>query len=191
MSTTQVIKEKRRGRPPKNLVQPKPIKESVSKEPTQEQLVLYLPNFDENDDNNFDSNIDSDSDSKSESIKKSNIDSETSLKLKKCDSNTDFINENNNKSIKKENLISKLNLNKDKNTSITYLTDKNNLPDDDLIEKNNQNKKTDYKNISTEKLIDELNRRETLIMMLKSKLKEKNLYSENSITLTKDNKKNY
>jgi hypothetical protein len=59
------IKNKRRpGRPPKNLVIPKnTVKEPVEKKQTEEQLILYLPNFDDEnttDKNNFGSLSDSD-----------------------------------------------------------------------------------------------------------------------------------
>jgi len=177
MATTQIIKEKRRGRPPKNLVPPKPIKETTTREQTEEQLVLYLPNFDDgNEENNFDTMSDSDTDV------------EQSIKTEKKEV---LIDNMNTLSTKKSSLISKLNLNKT-DTKITHLTDKVNGSDDestDKIDKIITTKKVDYKNISMDKLIDELNRRESLIMMLKTKLKDKNLYNDNTITLTKDNKK--
>ena len=60
---TILNKNKRRpGRPPKNLVlATKPqVNEPVEKKPTEEQLILYLPNFDDEpitntEKNNFDS----------------------------------------------------------------------------------------------------------------------------------------
>ena len=51
-------------------------------------------------------------------------------------------------------------------------------------------KKVQYKNsINIEKLIDELQKKDALIMNLKSKLKDKSIYNENVLINTKDNKK--
>jgi hypothetical protein len=163
---TQIVKEKRRGRPPKNLVTTKYVKEHKPKEPSEEQLVLFLPNFDDNNTqtNNFDSSDSSVFDSDSEIDSKKEITQQSS------------------KIVTKTGIREKL----------QYLTDKNNSDDEtneetDNITNNSQSK--NHKHISVEKLIDELNRREAVIMNLKSKLKDKSLYNENTIGLTKDNKK--
>jgi len=173
---TPIIKEKRRGRPPKNLVPPKPIKEQKPKEPTEEQLVLFLPNFDDDNTqsntklNNFDSintvdtveTINSDNSDES-SIFDSDMDNDEEIKTEKLPINSTKI-------IKNTGLRDKL----------QYLTDKNS---------SDKSPPTNNKNISIDKLIDELNRREAVIMNLKSKLKDKSLYNENTIALTKENKK--
>ena len=142
------IKNKRRpGRPPKNLVIPKnTVKESVEKKQTEEQLILYLPNFDDEnttDKNNFGSLSDSD----------------------------DLTNNN------------------AENTKLKYLTDKN------TTDKNNSDEesiKSDVSNLKTntiDKLINELHKKDSIIINLKSKLKDKNFHNENNITITKENKK--
>ena len=54
MATTNKS-EKRRGRPPKNLVVTAPVKNKIiNTKPSEEQLVLYLPSFDNDDDANSD-----------------------------------------------------------------------------------------------------------------------------------------
>jgi hypothetical protein len=175
---TQVIKEKRRGRPPKNLVPTKPVKEQKSKEPIEEQLVLFLPNFDDNTQtqtNNFDS-----TDSEDSSIFNSDVDSHTELKPKQ-EAKKDITSQSSTKIVKKTGIRDKL----------QYLTDKNNSDDEtnDDVDSVPQSKNHNHTHISVEKLIDELNRREAVIMNLKSKLKDKSLYNENTIALTKENKK--
>ena len=137
------IKNKRRpGRPPKNLVIPKnTVKESVEKKQTEEQLILYLPNFDDEnttDKNNFGSLSDSDD---------------------LTDNNTD-------------------------NTKLKYLTDKNNS-DEESIKSDVSN----LKNNTIDKLINELHKKDAIIINLKSKLKDKNFHNENNIAITKENKK--
>ena len=194
---TQVIKEKRRGRPPKNLVTPKPVKEITSKIPSEEQLVLYLPNFNDDKDNITDTDI-----SLSES------DDDVKIKNNKNIDNKNTEIQNN--TIPSMKINTKSTTNTKSNSKMTYLTDKTHVSYDEFTEKidNIENDseaedsvqisepskinkllKNDYKNINTEKLINELNRREALIMTLKSKLKDKSLYNENTIALTKDNKK--
>ena len=154
----QLIIEKRRGRPPKNLVQIKSVKENIQKQLV-EELVLYLPNFDDkNNDNNNDNdnNFDSDSDSELSTIPVKSIKSATSI----------------------------LHHLPDKNVSVGDMSEKI-----AIIDRSEKYIKNDYKNISIDKLIDELNRRETIIINLKSKLKDKTLYNENTIAITKENKK--
>jgi hypothetical protein len=141
--------EKRRGRPPKNLVVSTPIKNKVIvKEQQEEQLVLYLPNFDdeqserrliskdtETEKNNFTSESDSDDD----------IETETKYKF-------------------------------------NHLTDKCDTDSD-------VNKSSNTLNKSVEKLLEELHRRDAIINNLKSRIKDKSLFNENTLTLTKENKK--
>jgi hypothetical protein len=175
---TQVIKEKRRGRPPKNLVAPKPVKEQKSKNPIEEQLVLFLPNFDDNTQtqtNNFDS-----TDSEDSCVFNSDVDSHTELKTKQ-EAKKDITTQSSTKIVKKTGIRDKL----------QYLTDKNNSDDEtnDDVDIVSQSKNNNHTHINVEKLIDELNRREAVIMNLKSKLKDKSLYNENTIALTKENKK--
>ena len=150
MATTQIIKEKRRGRPPKNLVPPKPIKETTTRGQTEEQLVLYLPNFDddqserserrliskdtETEKNNFTSNSESDEDPDREQYKFNHL-------TDKCDSDSDV------------------------------------------------NKSSNNLNKSIEKLLEELHRRDDIIQNLKSRIKDKSLFNDNALTLTKQNKK--
>jgi hypothetical protein len=138
------IKNKRRpGRPPKNLMIPKnTVKESVEKKQTEEQLILYLPNFDDEnttDKNNFGSLSDSDD-----------------------------LTDNNNT----------------ENSKLKYLTDKNNS-DEESIKSDVSN----LKNNTIDKLINELHKKDAIILNLKSKLKDKNFHNENNIAITKENKK--
>ncbi len=142
--------EKRRGRPPKNLVVSTPVKNKVIvKEPQEEQLVLYLPNFEEEqserrlickdtetEKNNFTSESESEDD-----------DTEIDTKYK-----------------------------------FNHLTDKCESDSDVNKSSNNLNK-------SIEKLLEELHRRDAIINNLKSRIKDKSLFNENTLTLTKENKK--
>jgi hypothetical protein len=142
------IKNKRRpGRPPKNLVIPKnTVKESVEKKQTEEQLILYLPNFDDEnttDKNNFGSLSDSDD---------------------LTDNNTD-------------------------NTKLKYLTDKNNSDKNNSDEESIKSDVSNLKNNTIDKLINELHKKDAIIINLKSKLKDKNFHNENNIAITKENKK--
>ena len=141
--------EKRRGRPPKNLVVSVPVKNKVLiKEPQEEQLVLYLPNFDddqserrliskdtETEKNNFTSDSDSDEDTEIDTKYKFNHLTD------KCDSDSDV------------------------------------------------NKSSNNLNKSIEKLLEELHRRDAIIQNLKSRIKDKSLFNDNALTLTKENKK--
>lgn len=178
---TQIITEKRRGRPPKNLVTPKQVKEKKPKEPSEEQLVLFLPNFDDNNTqtNNFDS-TNSDETSVFNSDIDSDIDYDIVLKPPQ-EAKKNITSQSSTKIVKKTGIRDKL----------QYLTDKNNSDDEtnDDIDSVPQSKNNNYAHISVDKLIEELNRREAVIMNLKSKLKDKSLYNENTIALTKENKK--
>lgn len=142
------IKNKRRpGRPPKNLVIPKnTVKEPVEKKQTEEQLILYLPNFDDEnttDKNNFGSLSDSDD---------------------LTDNNTE-------------------------NTKFKYLTDKNNSDKNNSDEESIKSDVSNLKNNTIDKLINELHKKDAIIINLKSKLKDKNFHNENNIAITKENKK--
>jgi len=144
-------KNKRRpGRPPKNLVlSTKPqVKEQVEKKPTEEQLILYLPNFDDEPITNTEKN---DFDSISES--------QTEINNKNNYNETDTVESNESENLNK-------NKNKNKNENINSLKDS-----------------------TIEKLIDELHKKDAIILNLKSKLKDKTLYNENIIAITKENKK--
>ena len=145
--------EKRRGRPPKNLVVSTPIKNKVViKEPQEEQLVLYLPNFD---------------------------DDQSERRLISKDTETE-----------KNNFTSDTESNEDVDTEIeiepkykfNHLTDKCDSESDVNKSSNNLNK-------SIEKLLEELHRRDAIITNLKSRIKDKSIFNENTLTLTKENKK--
>jgi len=160
------IPERKRGRPPKNMSIQKPIKQIVEKKDTEEQLVLYLPNF--NDDKN---KIDNEFLSVSET--------ETKNKFKHL---TENISEQTD--IKSES---------DSDSEKSSLDSETDIVDSDKFdkrkEKNVKDKKERKRNINIEKLIEELHKKDAIIMTLKSKLKDKSLYNENSVGLTKDNKK--
>ncbi len=140
--------EKRRGRPPKNLVVSTPVKNKVIvKEPQEEQLVLYLPNFD---------------------------DEQSERRLISKDTETE-----------KNNFTSESDSDEETETETKYkfnhLTDKCES-DSDIKSSNNLNK-------SIEKLLEELHRRDAIINTLKSRIKDKSIFNENTLTLTKENKK--
>lgn len=161
--TTILNKNKRRpGRPPKNLVLAKPqVKEPVEKKPTEEQLILYLPNFDDEPITNTEKN---DFDSMSES----QIELESNSTRAGLSKLTD-----------------------PKNNKLKHLTDKNNDSDAEEIN-NSENTNENINNLkdsTIEKLLDELHKKDAMIMNLKSKLKDKTLYNENTINITKENKK--
>ncbi len=147
--STNTKTEKRRGRPPKNLIVAPVVKQKpIIKVPQEEQLVLYLPSFDDDEDmNNDDSN-------NTETVKDSDIDRNNY----QSDSETD------------------------EHFSLKHLTDHN----DSDTKQVHQTKK----NISIDKLIEELHKRDALINTLKSQIKHKSLFNENTLTLTKENKKN-
>jgi hypothetical protein len=143
--------EKRRGRPPKNLVISTPVKNKVIiKKPQEEQLVLYLPNFD-------------DEQSERRLISK---DTETEKNNFTSDSDSDEDTEI------------------DTKYKFNHLTDK--CENDNGCD---NNKSSNNLNKSIEKLLEELHRRDAIIQNLKSRLKDKSLFNENTLTLTKENKK--
>lgn len=144
--------EKRRGRPPKNLVVSTPVKNKVIlKEPQEEQLVLYLPNFDEDQSEHSERRLIS----KDTETEKNNFTSDS-------DDNED--------------------IEIDTKYKFNHLTDKCDTDSDNNKSSNNLNK-------CIEKLLEELHRRDEIIQNLKSRIKDKSLFNENTLTLTKENKK--
>lgn len=151
--------EKRRGRPPKNLVVSAPIKNKIiNTKPPEEQLVLYLPNFDDNDDTTSDNR-------KNHIINDMNI-TETPNNFT---ANSDSDSESNSqfKQFKQ----------------FKHLTDKN---DNDLNEPNNSSNNLNH---NIKKLLDELQKRDAIINNLKFRIKDKSMFNDNTLTLTKENKK--
>jgi len=145
--------EKRRGRPPKNLVVSTPVKNKVIvKEPQEEQLVLYLPNFDED---------------QSEQSERRLISKDTETEKNNFTSDTDSDESNE----------------QDTKYKFNHLTDKCDSDDNDNVKSSNNLNK------SIEKLLEELHRRDAIIQNLKSRFKDKSLFNENTLTLTKENKK--
>lgn len=141
--------EKRRGRPPKNLVISSPGKSKIiNKEPSEEQLVLYLPTFDEEE-----------TQSEKMRIKKETTETEKNNFTSDSESESE-------KEVKKY--------------SFKHLTDKNESNDSSEIITNN---------INVEKLLEELQKRDAIISGLRLKVKDKNIFNENTLTLTKENKK--
>lgn len=141
--------ERKRGRPPKHTIISKPVKQIIEKKDTEEQLVLYLPNFDED-------KTENDFLSVSESEKKNKFKHLTENKSENNDSD---------------------------NTEHDIDTDTDIIDSDKIIKKDKK------KNVNIEKLIEELHKKDAIIMTLKSKLKDKSLYNENYISISKDNKK--
>jgi hypothetical protein len=142
--------EKRRGRPPKNLVVSTSGKNKIiNKEPTEEQLVLYLPTFDEEE-------------TQSDKMR---IKKETTTETEKNNFTSDSESESE-KEVKKY--------------SFKHLTDKNDSDDSSEITTNN---------INVEKLLEELQKRDAIINSLRLKIKDKSIFNENTLTLTKENKK--
>ena len=145
--------EKRRGRPPKNLVVSTPVKNKVIvKEPQEEQLVLYFPNFD---------------DDQSERSERRLISKDTETEKNNFTSDTDSDEDDE----------------QDTKYKFNHLTDKCDSDDNDNVKSSNNLNK------SIEKLLEELHRRDAIIQNLKSRFKDKSLFNENTLTLTKENKK--
>lgn len=133
--------EKRRGRPPKHLAIPTPTKNKIkSNEPQEEQIVLYLPNFD------------------------NETTSDKKKYLKKETENTDNIFTSTEYNSDSDNESSK--------NKLKYLTDK-----------------SDSNIYSIDTLIDEIQKRDLIINTLKMRLKEKRVFNENTLSITKENKK--
>ncbi len=158
--------ERKRGRPPKNMIISKPVKQIIEKKDVEEQLVLYLPNF--NDDKN-----------KTDNEFLSISETETKNKFKHLTENITETSDNSDKS--------------DNDKSDSDEQSDTDIVDSDKIDKTKdkkiKEKKERKRNINIEKLIEELHKKDAIIMTLKSKLKDKSLYNENSVGLTKDNKK--
>jgi len=155
--------EKRRGRPPKNMILSTPIKNKpiIKYSQEEEQLVLYLPSFDDekSDDKNDKNNIKSIKITKetTEDFNDFNSDANTDVN---SDANTD--------------------VNSDVNSKFKYFTNKNDSDNNELLTSNN---------INIDKLIEELRKKDDIINNLKSKLKDKSSFNNNILTLTKENKK--
>jgi hypothetical protein len=175
--------ERKRGRPPKNMIVSKPIKQIVDKKDSEEQLVLYLPNF--NDDKN-----------KTDNEFLSVSETETKNKFKHLTENISDQSESESESESESNSESESDSDKNNKEIIsdsdTDIVDSNKIDKKKKIQEKNKNikdKKERKRNINIEKLIEELHKKDAIIMTLKSKLKDKSLYNENSVGLTKDNKK--
>lgn len=133
--------EKRRGRPPKHLVISTPTKNKIKSSKLQEeQLVLYLPTFDN------DTSI-----------------SEKKNYLKKNKENTDNIF-----------------------TSTDYNSDSDNKSSNKLKYLTDRSESNEY-NVDT--LLDEIQKRDSIINTLKMRLKEKTVFNDNTLSITKENKK--
>ena len=136
--------EKRRGRPPKNVKNATNIKlKKTEKNQDDEQLVLYLPSFD-------------DEQSEKMSLIKKDIEPPTENNFTSFDSESD------------------------EEEKFSHLTDKNNSEDNNSFDK---------KKINLEKLLEEIQKRDSMINTLKSKLKDKSIFNENTLVMTKENKK--
>ena len=136
--------EKRRGRPPKTVKNVTILKSKKSdKNPEEEQLVLYLPSFD-------------DEQSEKMSLIKKDVEPHTENNFTSFDSCSED------------------------EEKFSHLTDKNNSEEIDSFDK---------KKINLEKLLEEIQKRDSMINTLKSKLKDKSIFNENTLTMTKENKK--
>lgn len=133
--------EKRRGRPPKNVTISKVKK--IEKKTDDEQLVLYLPSFD-------------DEQSEKMSLIRKDVDLQTENNFTSSDSCSE------------------------EDEKFSHLTDKNNSDEIDSFDK---------KKINLEKLLEEIQKRDSMINTLKLKLKDKSIFNENTLTMTKENKK--
>lgn len=137
--------EKRRGRPPKNDKHDKNISiTKYKKNPEDEQLVLYLPSFD-------------DEQSEKKTLIKKEVDNQTE---------NNFSSSSEHESNDDEKFL--------------YISDKNSSIQGDSFNKNK---------INLEKLLEEIQKKDLIINTLKSKLKDKSIFNENILTLTKENKK--
>ncbi len=149
--------EKRRGRPPKNISVPKVKK--INKKDDSEQLVLYLPSF--NNEQNDKINL----------IKK----------------NTELHTENDFTPFDSDNESSEVGL-------FSHLTDKNNSEsksnyDAGYDDGDSTTNSFDIKKINIDKLLEEIQRRDSIINVLRMKLKDKSIFNENTLTLTRENRK--
>ena len=147
--TTINKSERKRGRPPKNMVMTKPTKIITERKETEEQLVLFLPNFDETSDKKKNNEFQSITESETKNKFKHLTDINKSEKSNDSDNNSESESDN----------------------ETAYIKIKNKI------------------NNNIEKLVEELHKKDAMIMHLKSKLKDKSLYNENTILLNKDNKK--
>ncbi len=136
--------EKRRGRPPKTVTISKVKK--VEKKSEDEQLVLYLPTYDE------------EVQSEKQSLMRRDMETETENKFTSSESESESEME----------------------TKFSHFTDKNN---------SEENNSFDKKKMNLEKLLEEIQKRDSMINNLKMRLKDKSIFNENTLTLTKENKK--
>ena len=152
MATTNKS-EKRRGRPPKNLVVTAPVKNKIiNTKPSEEQLVLYLPSFDDDNDANSEQ-------PKNHIVKDMNI----------TETTNNFTSNSDNES--------------ESNFNFKHLTDKNDSDSNDNINSSNN------LNLNIKKLLDELQKRDAIINNLKFRIKDKSMFNDNTLSLTKENKK--
>lgn len=148
--------EKRRGRPPKNAKNITILKsKKIDKNPEEEQLVLYLPSFD-------------DEQSEKTSLIKKEVDQQTENNFTSFDSSIN------------SSIDSCIDSCSEDDEIFSHLSDKNSLKRDDLFDK---------KKINLEKLLEEIQKRDSMINNLKMRLKDKSIFNENTLTLTKENKK--
>lgn len=177
MST--VVKEKKRGRPPKNQVQQKQVVKIVEKPHQEEQLVLFLESFDDDSDTNTTTHNIIESDKPKKNTK---IFNKTSIldNLNKAYSENNFSsNSDSENSDNSDNSDNSNNNSNNNSAKFNHLTETNKNDDYDVESVNG----------NIDKLIDEIKRRDLIISTLKSKMKDKNNLCENSIAMTKDNKK--
>lgn len=132
--------EKRRGRPPKITTVMK-VTKSEKKKSDEEQLVLYLPTFDD----------------------------EQSEKMNLLKKDTDLATDN----------FTSFDTECDTDDKFSYLSD----------ESERVNSSDKKKKLNIEKLLEEIQKRDNMINTLKLKLQEKSIFNENTLTLTKENKK--
>ena len=144
--------EKRRGRPPKNMVVTAPVKNKVvNTKPSEEQLVLYLPSFDDDDVNS--------EQPKNHIVNDMNITETTNNFTSNSDSESEST------------------------YNFKHLTDKNDSDSNSNINSSNN------LNLNIKKLLDELQKRDAIINNLKFRIKDKSMFNDNTLTLTKENKK--
>lgn len=166
-----IVKEKKRGRPPKNQVlQKQPVK-IVEKHQQEEQLVLFLESFDDDD---FDTNT------------TTNIITETDKQKKNTKTfNKTSIRDNLNKALSENNFSS----NTDSEHSHSNDSDNNSEKFNHLTETNkNDDSDSEFSKINIDKLLDEIKKRDIIISTLKSRVNKNNI-CENHVSMTKDNKK--
>lgn len=173
------LKEKKRGRPPKNQIQQKQVVKIIEKPQQEEQLVLFLESFDDDSDTNTTTSVITETD-KVDKLKK-NIKTFNKISIR----------ENLNKARSENNFSS--NSDSDDSNDFNHYSDSNNSNKFNYLTETNKNDNSDSEynvsNVHIDKLLDEIKKRDLIISTLKSKIKDKNNLCENSIAMTKDNKK--